>query len=118
MTPPELVRVRVSADLLAKVQVEARRQHRSVRNLVERAIRRQARQGRAERAFRVYQRFQQAGRPAERCTCGHSDQEHAPQDALTVGHGPCALPRCACTRFTFATFTPAFERARGVEHRA
>jgi len=48
------------------------------------------------------------------CTCGHNG-DSALGDAAKMdhrglcGHGPCAVPGCACGQFTWKGFLPGFD---------
>ena len=52
--------------------------------------------------------------PKSLCVCGHAGDgpngQHA--DRCAPGHGPCLMPGCGCTQFTWMRYTPAFEKIR------
>ena len=58
-------------------------------------------QDRRKKIRRLYTGVLQDGKQVtdEICSCGHRRSEHA--DTLSLGHGQCLYPSCACQRFTW-----------------
>lgn len=50
--------------------------------------------------------------PKSVCTCGHVGDGPGSAHAATIapGHGPCIIEGCDCQKFSFARYTPEFER--------
>jgi len=55
--------------------------------------------------------------PKSICQCGHSgdgpDSDHATDKGmmnLAPGHSRCTVPGCDCQRFTWAGFSPEYEK--------
>jgi len=49
--------------------------------------------------------------PKSICTCGHEGDGKAGAHSEPVGGGACTVEGCACLRFTWAGYLPAFEAA-------
>ena len=51
------------------------------------------------------------------CTCGHvGDGEDTPHRGL-IGHGACTVPGCSCLKFTWRSWTPAYETVLKKTHK-
>jgi hypothetical protein len=56
--------------------------------------------------------------PKSLCQCGHEGDGPHSAHGGTIGHGACSVIGCACAKFSWRSYTPAFVdvlRHRGIE---